>query len=62
MHYWGNKAGYDAEISRRLADAFIEGLSVKEAAARYRAQPIDLPAEVRPTRIEKIARWLDKSG
>ncbi len=62
VHYWGNKAGYDAEISRRLADAFIEGLSVKEAAARYRAQPIDLPAEVRPTRIEKIARWLDKSG
>jgi hypothetical protein len=62
VHYWGNKAGYDAEISRRLADAFIEGLSVKEAAARYREQPIDLPAEVRPTRIEKIARWLDKSG
>jgi hypothetical protein len=60
VHYWGNKAGYDAEISRRLADAFIEGLSVKDAAARYREQPIELPAEVRPTRIEKIARWLDK--
>jgi len=60
VHYWGNRAGYDAEISRRLADAFIEGLSVKDAAARYRGQPIDLPAEVRPTRIEKIARWLDR--
>jgi hypothetical protein len=60
VHYWGNKAGYDAEISRRLADAFIEGLSVKDAAARYREQPIDLPAEVRPTRVEKIARWLNK--
>jgi hypothetical protein len=60
VHYWGNKAGYDAEISRRLADAFIEGLSVKDAAARYREQPIDLPAEVRPTGVGKIARWLDR--
>ena len=41
-HYWGNRSGYDAEIARRLADAFIEGLSVKEAAARYRERPIDL--------------------
>ncbi len=60
VHYWGNKAGYDAEISRRLADVFIEGLSVKEAAARYREHPIDLPAEVRHTRVEKIARWLNR--
>lgn len=60
VHYWGNKPGYDAEISRRLADAFIQGLSVKEAAVRYREQPIDLPAEVRPTRVDKIARWLNK--
>lgn len=58
VHYWGNKPGYDAETSRRLADAFIEGLSVKEAAARYREKPIDLPAEIRPTRAEKAARWL----
>jgi hypothetical protein len=60
VHYWGNKAGYDAEISRRLADAFIQGLSVKEAAARYREEPIDLPTEVRPSRVDKIARWLNK--
>ena len=33
VHYWGNKPGYDAEIARRLADAFIEGMLVKEAAA-----------------------------
>ena len=59
-HYWGNKPGYDAEISRRLADAFIEGLTVKEAAARYKADPIDLPAEVRRTRAEKVASWLGK--
>jgi hypothetical protein len=60
-HYWGNKPGYDAEISRRLADAFIEGLTVKEAAARYRTNPIDLPAEVRPTRTNKLAAWLRRS-
>ena len=47
-HYWGNKPGYDLEIARRLADAFIEGLSVKEAATRFREQPIGLPVEVRP--------------
>ena len=57
-HYWGNKSGYDAEIARRLADAFIEGMSVKDAAARYLQQPIDLPAEVRLTRTQKIARWM----
>jgi hypothetical protein len=62
VHYWGNKMGYDAEIARRLADAFIEGLSVKDAAARLRQAPIELPAEVRPTRVEKIARWIDRGG
>ena len=58
VHYWGNKPGYDAEIACRLADAFIEGLSVKEAAARYRDRPIDLPAEVRQTRRQKLASWI----
>ena len=60
-HYWGNKPGYDAELTRRLADAFIEGLSVKEAAARYRNNPIDLPVEVRQTKRQKLARWLGAS-
>lgn len=59
-HYWGNKPGYDAEIARRLADAFIEGLSVKEAAKRYRERPIDLPVEVRQTRRQKLQRWLSR--
>ncbi len=59
-HYWGNKPGYDAEIARRLADAFIEGMSVKDAAALYKQHPINLRLEVRPTRAEKIARWLAK--
>lgn len=56
-HYWGNKAGYDAEIARSLSDAFIEGMSVKEAAARYRANPIALPAEVRASPRQKWRRW-----
>ena len=56
-HYWGNRDGYDAEISRRLADAFLEGLSVKDAAARLSEEPIDLPVEIRPTRIEKMRRY-----
>lgn len=58
VHYWGNKPGYDADIARRLADSFIEGLSVKEAAARYRQEPVTLPPEVRQTRRQKLARWL----
>jgi hypothetical protein len=58
VHYWGNKPGYDAEITRRLADAFVEGLTVKGAAARFRESPIDLPVEVRPTNREKLARWI----
>jgi hypothetical protein len=59
-HYWGNKPGYDAEISRRLANAFIEGQSVKDAAALCRQHPIDLPAEVRPSRRAKLANWIDR--
>lgn len=60
IHYWGNKPGYDAEVSRFLADAFIDGLSVKDAAVKYRERPIDLPPEVRPTPFQKLlrrARW-----
>jgi hypothetical protein len=59
-HYWGNREGYDAEISRRLADAFIEGLSVKDAAERLRDKGIDLPVEVRPTHAQKIRRFFGR--
>jgi len=59
-HYWGNKPGYDTEIACRLADAFIEGMSVKDAAAHYRQKPIDLPVEVRRTPAEKLTRWFDR--
>lgn len=59
-HYWGNKPGYDTEIARRLADAFIEGMSVKEAAAHYKQKPIALPVEARPGKIEKAGRWFSR--
>lgn len=61
IHYWGNKAGYDAELSRFLADAFIDGLSAKDAAARYRDNPIDLPSEVRPTPFQKLLKRINGS-
>ena len=59
IHYWGNKSGYDAVISQVLADAFIEGLSVKDAVDRYLNNPIDLPPEVRPTRYEKLLKKIN---
>jgi hypothetical protein len=59
-HYWGNKAGYDAEIARRLSEAFLEGMSVKEAAAHYRRRPLSLPVELRPTRRQKLRRWFSR--
>lgn len=60
VHYWGNRAGYDTEIARRLSEAFLEGMSVKEASAQYARQPLELPAEVRPTRSQKIRGWLSR--
>lgn len=59
-HYWGNRRGYDQEIARRLSQAFLEGLSVKEAASAYASAPIDLPVELRATRAQKIGRWLSR--
>lgn len=59
-HYWGNKAAYTAAIAARLSEAQAVGLTVEECASRYRQQPIDLPAEVRLTRGQKIARWLSR--
>ena len=58
LHYWGNKTGFDHVISRFLADAFVDGLSVKEAAACYREKPIELPPEVRPTAWQKLRKRL----
>ena len=60
IHYWGNKSGYDAEVSRFLANAFIDGLSVKEAAALYRDNPIDLPPEVRPSPFDKLLKKINR--
>jgi hypothetical protein len=54
LHYWGNKPGFDPPLSRLLANAFIDGLSYKEAAEQYRDNPIDLPPEVRPSTLQKL--------
>ena len=51
------RPAHTAAIDARLAAARSEGLSVEECAARYRQDPIDLPAEVRLTAREKVARW-----
>lgn len=59
-HYWGNKPAYDAEIAYRLSDAFLEGMSVKEAAVRYRRSPLSLPVESRATRRQKLRRWFSR--
>ena len=57
-HYWGNKDGYDHEIAARLDAAHRSGLTPTALADTLRRDPITLPAEVRPTRLEKIRRWL----
>ena len=61
-HYWGNKAAYAAAIEARLDEARAQGLTVQECAARLRERPIDLPAEVRLTRGQKIARFVASAG
>jgi hypothetical protein len=35
-------------------------MSVKDAAAAYRRHPLDLPVEIRPTRRQKLRRWLSR--
>lgn len=57
-HYWGNKNSFDAEIAKRLNAAQAAGLSPAAAAEAYRKNPISLPAEVRPRKLTKLARWL----
>jgi hypothetical protein len=61
-HYWGNKAAYTAAIEARLDEPRAKGQTAQEYAARYPERPIDLPAEVRLTRGQKIARWFVASG
>lgn len=57
-HYWGNKEGYDHEIATRLDHAHRAGMTPTALADVLRRDPMVLPAEVRPTRLEKIRRWL----
>jgi hypothetical protein len=54
-HYWGNKAAWDREIRGRLAR--VREWTLEQAADDYRQHPINLPLEVRPTPLQKLARW-----
>ena len=60
-HYWGNKAAFDPEITARLADAARAGMTPTDAAEQLRRQPIALPAEARPGKLQKIHRWFVRS-
>lgn len=59
-HYWGNKENFDREIARRLDEANLRQMTPEAAAELLRRNPIDLAAESRPGRIEKLRRWLTK--
>ena len=54
-HYWGNKPGWDEEVRQRMARA--KDWTLEQAAEDYRQHPINLPLEVRPTRLQKLSRW-----
>jgi hypothetical protein len=56
-HYWGNKDGYDREIAARLDGAHRTGMTATALADALKRDPITFPAEVRPTRLDKIRRW-----
>jgi hypothetical protein len=58
-HYWGNKAGWDGEIRKRMARA--RDWTLEQAADEYRQNPINLPLEVRPTRLQKLGRWFRRA-
>lgn len=59
-HYWGNKSGYDHEIAARLDAAHRSGLTPTALADTLRRDPIALPVEVRPTKLDKIRRWFSR--
>lgn len=56
-HYWGNKDGYDRAIATRVDEAHRAGMTPTTLADALRRDPITLPAEVRPSKLDKIRRW-----
>ncbi|MBA3296618.1 MAG: hypothetical protein H0U19_06755 [Acidobacteria bacterium] len=56
-HYWGNKQAFTAEIERRLTSARGAQLTPDAAAREFLGNPILLPAEARPTKLQKLRRW-----
>ena len=61
LHYWGNKTNFDREINRRLEQWQRTRVTPRAAAETWRTDPIQLPSEVRPHKIEKLRRWLRKT-
>jgi hypothetical protein len=59
-HYWGNKSQFEREIERRLQAYRHQALSPPAAADALRRDPIDLPAEVRLGRVQKVLRWMGR--
>jgi hypothetical protein len=47
IHYWGNKPGWEAELSRILAEALVRGLTPAEAVELVRSKPIERPLHIR---------------
>jgi hypothetical protein len=60
IHYWGNKPQFEREINRRLDVLRRQALSPLAAAETLRAAPVDLPAELRLGRVQKLLRWMAK--
>jgi hypothetical protein len=59
-HYWGNKIGYDLEITRRLSAAHHARMSPRVAAEAFRKNPINLPPEVRAGILSKLWTWVTR--
>ncbi|TMA25830.1 MAG: hypothetical protein E6J78_16135 [Deltaproteobacteria bacterium] len=48
-HYWGNKAGYNESVRKRLATVLMRGMSVEQAVEYVREHPIpQRPLRVKP--------------
>ena len=57
-YYWHNRKAFDAEIARRLNAAHAVDMRPPHMAMALLRAPIDLPSEVRPRRLEKMAKWI----
>jgi hypothetical protein len=59
-YYWQNRNAFDVEIASRLSEAHTSNLRPSYMAAALRRNPIDLPSEFRPGRLDSIGRWITR--